>query len=428
MRKVVLAVLWSASLAALSARAAPCGSPFNPAPTLQPVLPSANFSVSDAAVNCFMWQTFIYLSWPATAGQRGVPNSQAAFGSAGATVWETYKVYNEVYLPGGKTPAKWNDSTLVVKQLRSRGLARPQPTVRMLNNTRKLFRALAPVEAVALGEISQVGGGVLYDQASQPVYYEMLMNQISFDYVYTNQLYNAQKQYQYAGTTGIVLPSGSIEVKAAWKVLAPQEAGAKPLRFHTAQALLPGGRSPVTVGLVGLHVFQMPSTAFNQGFWATFQQVDNAPSVHGSSQASYSFNNPQCNASTCPPNQRTGKPTQVVQMFGASAAADEVNRYVAQLIEKQVPNAPWQFYQLIDAQWPTSPQSFGQPGEANNIAPVPNGSPNLTTFMSPVLETFLQTQNTSCLGCHTYASAASGGASSPQSYQSSLSFLFGHAK
>jgi hypothetical protein len=280
---------------------------------------------------------------------------------------------------------------------------------------------MAAGETGALSETLQVGGGVLYDQASQPVYYEMLMNRANFDYVVGNALYNAQTQYQYAKNTGIVLPPGSIEVKAAWKVLTAAESSAKPLRFHTAQALLPGGKTPVMVGLVGLHVFQMPSTSFNQGFWATFQQVDNAPPVSGATQASYSFNNPQCAASQCPPNQKTSKPTQVVQMVGAPPPAQAVNSYVQQMIQQATPGAAWQFYQLIDVQWPNSPQPFGQPGQPNNNVPVPNGSPSTTTMINPTLETFLQTPNTSCLGCHTYASTATG------SLSSSLSFLFGHA-
>jgi hypothetical protein len=300
-------------------------------------------------------------------------------------------------------------------------VARPTPVLRLLSSKRKVFRAMTAGEAGQLSEMLQVGGGVLYDQASQPVYYEMLMNQVSFDYVVGNALYNAQSQYQYANSTGIVLPPGSIEVKAAWKVLTAQESAAKPLRFHTAKALLPGGKTPVTVGLVGLHVFQMPSASFNQGFWATFQQVDNAPPVSGATQAAYSFNNPQCAPSQCPPNQKSGKPTQVVQMVSSPPAAQAINGYVQQMVRQAAPGAAWQFYQLIDVQWPTSPQPFGQPGQPNNKVPVPNGSPSTTTMVNPTLETFLQTPNASCLGCHTYAGTASGGLSS------SLSFLFGHA-
>ena len=129
-----------------------------------------------------------------------------------------------------------------------------------------------------MDETQQAGGGVLIDQNGQTVYYEMLMNQTEFNYITGNTLYEANQQNAYAQKTGIVLPPDSIEIKAAWKVLSPQEASATPLRFHTTQALLPNQPKAVTMGLVGLHIMVVPSaTNFNQGFWATFKQVDNAP-------------------------------------------------------------------------------------------------------------------------------------------------------
>ena len=47
-------------------------------------------------------------------------------------------------------------------------------------------------------------------------------------------------------------------------------------RFHTVQALIPGtsALAPVTVGLVGFHMY-LPN--IGQGVWATFAQIDNAP-------------------------------------------------------------------------------------------------------------------------------------------------------
>lgn len=405
-----------------------CGSPLAQQPVLQPIMASTSFAQNDAAVDCFMWQTFVYLTWPALNGQPGVPDPSAQYGGAGSTVWETYKPHDAVFLPNGQAPAPWNDNSQQRKKLLKLGVKNPLPTLRILSNKTKLFRTLSNTENDALNEIHQVGGGVLYDQNKAPVYYEMLLNETEFNYINNNQLYNANTQYQYAQQTGIVLPSGSIEVKTAWKVLTPQEAGASPVRFHTAQALLPGSKTPVTVGLVGMHVFTMPSNAFNQGFWATFQQIDNAPLADSQTQGTYSFNNPQCSPAQCPTNVQTpaGTPTQVAQVFGATTQAQAVNAYMLNLIQQQTPTAPWQFYQLVSVQWPTSAQSINGPAK---LSPLPNGSPNTTTLMNPVLETFLQQGSISCLGCHTNASVATPtNINNPLSYASSYSFLFGHAK
>lgn len=400
------------------AQSAVCGSPFNPQPVLQPVLPNASFSQSDSAVNCYMWQTFIYLTWPALAGNAGQPDSKAPYGKPGATVWETFRQYDTVFLPKGQKPQPWNSGTF------KKALKKP----RVLKNTSKMFRALSTEESTALNETQQAGGGILIDQNGQPVYYEMLMNETEFNYIVTNSLYEATQQNKFAQNTGIVLPANSVEIKGAWKVLSPQEASAKPQRFHTTQAILPNTPKPVIMGLVGLHIMVVPSANnFNQGFWATFQHIDNAPLAgSGNTKGPYSFYNPACSPANCPVNVQTKAPTptQVEQVFAPTPEAQAVNNYVTQLIAtSSTPNAVWQNYQLIDVQWPTSPQSIQGAGKT---APLPNGTPNTNTLMNPVLETFLQQQNMSCLTCHTGASTAKA-AGFPR-FASSYSFLLGHAK
>ncbi|HEY1059291.1 MAG TPA: hypothetical protein VGE55_11235 [Limnobacter sp.] len=398
-----------------------CGSPFVPTPVLHPILPSPNFPQSDGAVNCFMWQTFVYLTWPALAGQAGQPDPNASYGSNNPTVWETFRPHNTVFLPHGAKPAPWGNAKAQLALFSARGLKKPLPNVRVLNSTSKKFRAFNSGEAANLTETQQAGGGVLVDQNGQTVYYEMLMNQTEFNYIVNNTLYEANAQNAFAKSTGIELPTNAVEVKPAWKVLSAAELAAKPVRFHTAQALLPGQSTPVTVGLVGLHVLVMPdNSTFEQGFWATFQQVDNAPLQGSTPTGTYSFYNVNC--PQCPVNtQGQGNtPTQVVQVFGTTSAAQAVNQAMQQAIVSQNPQSPWQFYQLINVQWPTS----GQPiNKAGMTVPLPNGSPNTNTLMNPVLETYLQVPNMSCLGCHTNASAAGGGA-----FGSSYSFLLGHAK
>jgi len=410
-----------------------CG-PLSQSPQLTPTIYAAlKGPQSDVAVDCFMWQTFIYLNWPALPGSPGQPDPKGQFGGSAPVVWETFKSYDQVFLPGGGAPPPWGNQA-TSKALPAALQAKvAKGNVRFLKQTSKVSTDLPKSVVQKLSSDTQVGGGMLVDQAGQTVFYEMLMNQDEFNYITDPQLklYNADQQYAVAKSQYINLPSGqtqygstgAIEVKAAWKVLTSSEINAKPCRFHTAQAVVSGGSAVITVGLVGLHVMQRPA-GFYQGFWATFQQVDNCPVFGGSSSGSYSFNNPNC--TTCQVNTQTTPPvpTQVQQEVVVPTDVASINRCAQQAIQKANPNSPWQFYQLVNVQWPNSPVKTQQNGQQ---VPLATGSPNLTKLMNPVLETFLQSKSLSCLGCHQNASAAPSAANANPSFATSYSFLFGHA-
>jgi hypothetical protein len=406
-----------------------CGPLPAPVPVLKPVLASVYLTPSESAVDCFMWQTFIYLNWPALDGIRGAPDKSASLNDPGPTVWETYKSYDAVFLPNGAAPAGWNDDLERRHLLLRRHVLNPGPALRILNSVSKVFRNIVGPKSESLDEFHQADGGVLYDQAGTPVYYEIMLNAREFNYIVDNRLYDADEQYRFVQKSAIVLPVGSMEVKAAWKVLTPEETRARPLRFHTASGVLPGTNKPVTVGLVGLHIYQVPSASnFNQGFWATFQQVDNAPQPGAVHQAAYSFHNPQCNASKCPPNTPTarGAPTQLLQTIGTAPVVQAVNAYVTRMIKARYPDSPWQYYEMIGVQWPKAPQAFDR---AAWVEMLPEGTPNASTMVNPVMETFLQREGISCLNCHAGASVAvPRGVSNRLPYATSYSFLFGHAQ
>ena len=79
------------------------GSPPQPPPTLTPTFGGSAGDRTNLGFECMMWQNFVYLNWPATRGQRGVPNKSAKFGSPGPTVWETYKTVDETSRPAAAT-------------------------------------------------------------------------------------------------------------------------------------------------------------------------------------------------------------------------------------------------------------------------------------------------------------------------------------
>ncbi len=115
------------------------------------------------------------------------------------------------------------------------------------------------------------------------------------------------------------------------------------------------------------------------------------------------------------------RPTRVVQVF--PDAATTVNTNVQAMIKQYNPTAPWQYYKLVNVQWPLNPVALSSVTVPAN-APLPLGNPNTDTLMNAALETFLQTKGTSCLGCHAYATVAPQGAQNATSY----SFTFSYAQ
>jgi hypothetical protein len=217
---------------------------------------------------------------------------------------------------------------------------------------------------------------------------------------------------------------GAVEIKAAWKVLSDSEK--KSGHFHTIQALLGGDRTPVTVGLVGFHAF---ISTGGQGAWATFAQADNAPVQHPATSGSFNFFNPQCKVPgtsiPCPINVKDADPGQVVQITPNAAAADKLNTYMHYQLHQYDAKSPWQYYNLVDVQWPLDPVPLSTL-KAPATLPLPDGKPNVATLVNAVLETFLQKPNMSCMTCHQYGSTAATGINQP-AYATSYSFMFGEA-
>jgi hypothetical protein len=67
--------------------------------------------------------------------------------------------------------------------------------------------ARAGIDAAVLNNITQALGGTLYDQQSNPVYYEIALNKDQYQFVQQNGLFNANTQLSYAKGTDIVLPT-----------------------------------------------------------------------------------------------------------------------------------------------------------------------------------------------------------------------------
>jgi hypothetical protein len=232
---------------------------------------------------------------------------------------------------------------------------------------------------------------------------------------------------------------GAVEIKAAWAIL-PAD-GHLDARYLTTEATVidPLTRVPSqhTMGLVGLHIIRRLPGA-EQFLWSTFEQIDNAPdSTNGTSNLpgmpnwtppdGYTFFDPNCDASSNPyqcqpnvgpsapytpctstnPNVPAGcflldAPMQVVRENPVDSTANTVTNYLWSILPS---GSVFQYYRLIDVQWPQNPTTIA-PGATT---PLSTGDiqPNTNTriMANVTLETYAQTE--SCMSCHQYGGIAS---------------------
>lgn len=446
-------------------------------PTIGPTIPNDAPLTDQSTLNCFAWQQFIALNWAAAAGMRGVPDPSATpaqFGDPNATaptVWETYKSDTEVMLPNAATPKPWNDPPPPppCTNAASVELAK-RPDAHVLTMTSKFGD-------FDLDETNQASGQWLADQNNNLIWYEIKMNRDEFDTIYTSHFYDASIQKITASTGKNPIPggayqvklpagclpntcsnpiTGAIELKAAWRVLTdPKQYG----RYLTAQAVLVnnGTCTNATMGLVGLHIIHK-TVSQPQFIWATFEQVDNLPATFSNASCQCQtaipaacFRTPPgspvyqnclgtqtqgqaCTANTPPPYDTASAScpmfaTQVARARSISNNSSDpvvaTNTAALQLITSANPNSVFQYYQLIDVLWSTSPQDTytnqpGQPGPTTLSMSGATPDPSALPVANVTMETFVQ--DLTCLSCHVGAQITDG------TYASDFSFILGDAQ
>jgi hypothetical protein len=376
-------------------------------PTVPTDIPS-NATQDDAVA--FAWQSFVALNWPAQEGSRGTPDPAKIIGQPGWPVWETWKAPDEIFYPDGRKPPDWDQY----------GGELP-PECKAVDASASLVLARASKvpggsDNAEMQSAKQAVGGTLTDQHGNLARYEIRMNKTIFDEIVAKSYYNTEGQ---DAAPYISFPASVMEVKAAWRELTAADSEEVKRRFYRRVALIytpASGGAPATcvraeVGLVGLHVTQKTPTR-PQWIWATFEQVDNVPPKAGPPSGRtlpYSFNNPACPPAQCPPNtstekdgRPTGIPTQVARVVDIGAAAQAANPVWQQKLAAAAADSPFQYYELIDVQWPRNPSQrpFGSP------------TPGLNT--NTVLETYVT--ESSCVGCHYTARTHSSKLSSDYSF------------
>ncbi|GAA5496520.1 hypothetical protein Rhal01_02704 [Rubritalea halochordaticola] len=350
--------------------------------TQKPWQVPADFAAPDQkSVDMFAWQAFVALNWPAKEGVRGEPDTDKKIGDSGSTVWETFKTTDQIFLSGAKDPGPWNPA----EKLKANAFAH-----RKMFSTSKISPALLgklpELATQKLGGVQEAVGGTLTDQNGNLTYFERSTNELGYDYIRSNQFYNADVL---AKASEVDFPDSTVNIKAAWKILEAKDPVDK---FYTTTASING--EDKTMGLVGLHIVVKTPNA-PQWVWATFEHVSNAPTFSNLGEGPYSYNNPECPPAKCPPNQSTevdgkptGKPTQVVREVTIYESAQNAN----QAWQKALQGTVWKNYELVGTQWPTVP----------NNPSLPTGRPQPTLLGNTTMETYIQRES-SCLQCHSTA-------------------------
>lgn len=389
-----------------------------PAATLVPddacIPSSASVPQAFAYFDDYSWRAFIALVWPALNGQRGAPDPSQPLTATGVPlVFETYKADWETFQPNGTAPTAFNSYGSFWTSNPSQS---PCPSAKPGDFL------LAPV--TKFGNVGLAGFGnlvsVLISQNGRFVRYIAAYNQTEFNQILAKQLFlaaNLPKPGQ-----SITFQTGSIDVKSAWIDMTNVP---HPERYHTRLAWLVDpisgqcSQSPVTVGLVGLHIVQKTPTR-PQWLWSTFEQVDNVPPpdyvppkppnppsrtftfndgtatpMPGSIPSNYIWSNAK-DAKTPP------APINIQRLTPINASTAATNATWQNALKAQ--GSVWQYYQLVMTQWPTPPSTPSDPGTPPFTIPgTTAGQPKpITAFANPVLETWDQTNiRTGCMNCHT---------------------------
>ncbi|WP_083942834.1 hypothetical protein [Sphingomonas soli] len=440
----------------------PCGADYA---ALSPALPM-NIISNETQIDCFAWASFVALNWQADPAKPGYPDPSvgpSAFGTGTAPlVWETYKEAAAVFGPVLK--GTWQDKRPAIKVL-----TRTSKTGDL--DMSDITQAGGGHHWLT----SQRGDITYYEVMMNRDEFEFITSQPGFDLTTAaGQLACAMQPGKQDGEDGphtgqmrggLVLPEGphvawddmdcagnvrtfgdsvgAMELKASWIAL-PAD-GSLNYRYKTALAELVDpvtkAKRTVTVGLTGLHIARK-RFPMHQWTWATFEHIDNSPdeALNGGWSApvlppnpnqkpspGYTFFNPQCdpkaNSYKCvhnaPPVRCTASqivcnpynaPMQITRLNPVPAAANGVTAWFWSLMPAK---SVFNYYRLVNVQWPQTPGNPQTPGEKiplNQGNPKPAGNPNgkgsaATILSNTTMESFAQGK-AACMDCHVFASIA----------------------
>jgi len=362
----------------------------------------------DPGFDDFSWRSFVALVWPSASG-RGAPDQSARPGAANRIpVFLTYKADWEVFQPDGSEPSAW--SSYDVKKTPCRG---------------KTGTWSIPPGALQLAAFTKFGnvllasrGGFAGPLISQNKQYTRILaafNEVAFDNI-RNQSWYLQSELLPDVNFERDADGNPIAIKSAWVVITE---GMNAKRFYTTQAYVLDTKNdkctPVTVGLVGLHI--VTKTAKRpQWIWSTFEQIDNIPqdgaappyTYHDGTAQPMPERNPYFTATPVPCDPHPAKdpcPFNVTRVHPIAALTGDTNKIYRETLAKEGSGVS-QYYQLIMTQR-TKPENSTKDGRPDNTIPG-SGTAPMTSFANVTMETFEQSEITSgCMACHNSAAVYS---------------------
>ena len=390
--------------------------------------PSANISSSSAPADVcipnnftdvatdyfddYSWRAFVALVWPASRAHRGEPDSGKTLSDPGPRTFETYKPLWEVFHRDGSAPTADFDAYDSADANACR--------------VKTGFGDSVIASDSGLEEVAQFGPGeMLPPVAAQNGRYirtQTLYNRVAYEYIVSRKLYlrSALPPIPSPRPAEPVLqfPDGSIVLKAAWLNLAgftPAEIS----RYYTRAVTLrdaAGRCSPVTMGLVGLHIVQKTATR-PQWIWSTFEHVDLVPPSRSNTPGRLALHNSQADPAPLE-NPLTLAPLAPEPVTPFNITRSTVSpiapktAYTNLMYERKLTGVIWQNYQLVMTQWPRVPgeQSIPVPASLNGDAShtFPGlGSASGSAFANVTMETFDQDRpQLGCMNCHNQARLA----------------------
>jgi len=259
------------------------------AAALPDVVPLPAPAPNQAAIDTFSWQTFVALNRPALLDGHGRPIRDNAFPNGkpdltkpldarGPRVWEGLKADHELFRHEGKEPVEWteydNDLPCAAGAIDEK-------------SGEKILTLISEGTSMQQG-INQAMAGPLIDRFGSYVHYEVRHNKPYYDFVRDKKFYLRSEVNKHRFPKKMIqLPIstdteyGSLEIKAAWRILDASEDEAAANRYYWTWARVPDpvdGKCgpPQRVALVGLHIIQKVK-GFNAWLWSTFEHVDNVP-------------------------------------------------------------------------------------------------------------------------------------------------------
>lgn len=347
------------------------------------------------------WQWFVSLNWP--VNEKGEP--MPAISDKGSPGWFNWKESYEVFLPNGQKPAPWGVSSLPAHFPKNLSLSGEK----ILFRTNKVVDFANPdVE----DEVNQAFTSPIWDQNGNITRYEIRMNEVEFDYVVKNELYNYDGQIVFSKENGNVdfpegtrSEEGAIEIKVAWKIL--EESDIKSRYFTTYGYVITKDNTyeRKEVGMVGMHISSKTESS-PQWIWTTFEHVDNLEvnlleEIDGK-PLKPSYNDPDCDI--CPINvlpdtvisaHNPKIKNQIQRIMPISGATKELNASVQALLKAA--GSKLQYYQQIGTQWPTNPKSPPYTLKDTTVYTLPQavtnksgGDPTPVYLTNMVMETYFQ--------------------------------------